>query len=271
MDLTNLAIYLVAGTAGGYLAGMFGVGGGIVLVPVLSVVFQAMGFDETVVMPLAVGTSMASICLTTLQSARTHAHHGNVDGEVVRRLLPVVVIGSAIGAAIGSLISHHVLKLCVIAFELVICVLFARQAIYQIATSEQGLVRGRVPAWVSRCVATVIGAVSSVVGIAGGTMFVPFLSFCGTPMRRAIGTASALGIPIALMATAVYIVMGNMSDMPLPEGALGYVYLPAFLGCLPGGLFAAKHGAALARRLNLRILKGAFACVLLAAAIKMAL
>lgn len=271
MDLTSLALYLVAGTAGGYLAGMFGVGGGIILVPVLSMLFHGMGFPEAVVMPLAIGTSMASICLTTVQSARAHSRHANVDWAKARSLLLFVTIGSAIGAYIGGIISHHALKLCVVAFELVICVLFARQAICNIATSEVAVTQRALPAWLSRTLSMVIGAVSSVVGIAGGTMFVPFLSFVGTPMRKAIGTASALGIPIALMATAMYIATGMLSGAALPEGSVGYVYLPAFLGCLPGGLFAARHGAALARRLNLRVLKGAFACVLLAAAIKMAL
>jgi uncharacterized membrane protein YfcA len=271
MDLASIAIYLIAGVAGGYLAGMFGVGGGIILVPILSFLFHAHGFADSVVMPLAVGTAMASICVTSLQSARAHGRHGNVDWQAARRLLPMVMVGSAIGAYIGASISHQALKLCVILFELCICALFARQAIFNIATSEQHAVSRPIPPTAKGLVAIVIGAVSSVVGIGGGTMFVPFLSFTGTPMRKAIGTASALGIPIAVVATAVYIVNGLQSDSLLPNAAWGYIYIPAFLGCLPGGLFAARHGAALAKRLNLRALKGAFAVILFIAALKMAL
>jgi uncharacterized membrane protein YfcA len=120
-------------------------------------------------------------------------------------------------------------------------------------------------------VALVLGAVSSIVGIAGGTLFVPFLNLCGVGMRRAIGTAAALGVPIGLVAAIVYLTAGIAAGKGLPPYSAGYIYLPAFAGCSLGGIWTSRHGANIGKRLNVRGLKLAFALVLLVAAVKMAL
>jgi uncharacterized membrane protein YfcA len=267
----TLAIYLVTGCAAGYLAGLFGVGGGIVIVPVLTFLFEAARFPPAVYAQLAVGTSMATVTVTAVFSARTHHRNGNVDWGRVKALLPPVVVGVVAGALVGASVSRRVLMASVLAFEVGVAGLFLYETTLgrgrAAAERERPVAEG---AWVL-AVTTLLGAISSVVGIAGGTLFVPFLNLSGMGLRRAIGTAAALGVPIGLAATVVYLAAGLASGRPLPPLSLGYVYLPAFAGCIVGGVYTSKHGANLGKRLDVRRLKIAFALVLLAAAVKMAL
>jgi len=266
----TLSIYLVTGCAAGYLAGLFGVGGGIIIVPVLTFLFEGMKFPRELYVQLAVGTSMATVTVTAVFSARTHHRNGNVDWRRVRSLLPVVVVGVVVGALVGASVSRRVLMASVVAFEIGVASLFLYQTTLgngSASERERPVTSG--PKMLG--VAAVLGALSSVVGIAGGTLFVPFLNLCGMGLRRAIGTAAALGVPIGLAAAVVYLVAGLASGRNLPPFSAGYIYLPAFAGCIAGGIYTSRHGANIAKRLNVRGLKFAFALVLLAAAAKMAL
>jgi uncharacterized protein len=268
---TSLSIYLVTGCAAGYLAGLFGVGGGIIIVPVLTFLFEGMKLPRELYAQLAVGTSMATVTVTAVFSARTHHRNGNVDWRRVKALLPVVVLGVVAGAIIGASVSRRVLMASVLAFEIGVAALFLYET--TLGRGRSGLERDRPvasgPALLG--VAALLGAISSIVGIAGGTLFVPFLDLCGMGLRRAIGTAAALGVPVGLAAATVYLVAGLTSGKPLPPYSAGYIYLPAFAGCIAGGIFTSRHGANLGKRLDVRGLKIAFALVLLVAATKMAL
>jgi uncharacterized membrane protein YfcA len=268
-----LAIYLATGCAAGYLAGLFGVGGGIIIVPVLNFLFERLGFPPELHARLAVGTSMAIVTVTAIFSARTHDRNGNVDWPRVRSLLPVVVLGVLAGALVGASVSRRVLVLSVLTFEIGVAGLF----IYETTLGSNATRTTPEPSRRQRSGVAVIGlgtllaAVSSIVGIAGGTLFVPFLNLGGMGMRRAIGTAAALGVPIGLVAAEVYLITGLAAGTSLPAHCAGYIYLPAFIGCSLGGTFTSRHGANLGKKLNVRGLKLAFALVLLAAATRMAL
>ncbi len=266
--LHQIPLYLITGCAAGYLAGLFGVGGGIIIVPILVILFKASGMSPTVLMPLAIGTSMAIVSVTSLMGARAHHANGNVDWRNTRQLLPVVLLGVVAGALLGSYIPHGFLTGCVISFELGVAALFLSQAVrksgHEETSSKTAMPQARMLA-----ISSILGLVSSVVGIAGGTLFVPFLSFCGVGLRKAIGTATALGAPLSLVAAFVYVMTGSLGSQALPPYSLGYVYLPAFLGCVIGGIWTTKHGAMLGLKLRLRMLKLSFALILLGAAGKM--
>ncbi len=265
--LQALPIYVATGCAAGYLAGLFGVGGGIIIVPVLVILFKAAGISPEILMPLAIGTSMAVVSVTSLMGARAHYANGNVDWGNARRLLPGVLIGVVAGALTGSYVSHGILAGCVIAFEMGVALMFLAQVM---RSQEEGAFREKpLPHARMHFISAFLGLVSSVVGIAGGTLFVPFLNFCGVGLRKAIGTATALGAPLSLVAAFIYLLTGSMGHKPLPPYSLGFIYFPAFLGCVIGGIWTTKHGARLGLKMNLRLLKLAFALILLGAAGKM--
>ena len=267
--LHQIPIYLITGCAAGYLAGLFGVGGGIIIVPILAILFKASGIPPTILMPLAIGTSMAVVSVTSLMGARAHHANGNVDWTNAKQLLPVVLLGVVAGALLGSYIPRAFLAGCVIAFEVGVAALFLSQAVRKIGHEEGPSTNIAMPPARMLAMSSILGLVSSVVGIAGGTLFVPFLSFCGIGLRKAIGTATAIGAPLSLVAAFVYVMTGSLGSKSLPPYSLGYVYLPAFLGCVIGGIWTTRHGAMLGLKLRLRMLKVAFALILLGAAGKM--
>ena len=262
-----LIIYLATGCIAGALAGLFGVGGGIVIVPVLIVLFSTLGFAPSILPKLAVGTSMAVVALTSVLSARTHGRNGHVDPTIVRRLLPFVIVGVVIGSAIGTSVPRNVLLIAVMAFEILVAIQFL---IDVTRTSPTPIVKERPIASTTGSAvlgnAVLLGGISSIVGIAGGSLFVPFLTFRGLKLRTAIGTAATLGIPVGFVAALIYYVVGANGHDPLPRYSAGYIYVPAFAGCLIGSLFTVKAGALLGKRLDVRKLKAAFAIVLLIAA-----
>ncbi len=267
--LHQIPIYLITGCAAGYLAGLFGVGGGIIIVPILVILFKASGIPPTILMPLAIGTSMAVVSVTSLMGARAHHANGNVDWTNAKQLLPVVLLGVVAGALLGSYIPRAFLAGCVIAFEVGVAALFLSQAVRKSGHEDGPSTNIAMPPARMLAMSSILGLVSSVVGIAGGTLFVPFLSFCGIGLRKAIGTATAIGAPLSLVAAFVYVMTGSLGSKSLPPYSLGYVYLPAFLGCVIGGIWTTRHGAMLGLKLRLRMLKVAFALILLGAAGKM--
>lgn len=271
--LSHLFVYLLTGCATGYLAGLLGVGGGIIIVPVLTMLFEKMHFPPEIRMPLVIGTSMASVALTALWSTRTHHQNGNVDWRQVRLLLPMVLLGVVAGSLTGASLPRQILVGCVISFELGIAGLFLYDALgtrrANDTLKEEQHTSGPKKTAPVLGLTSLLAAISSVVGIAGGSLFVPFLHFCGVDMRKAIGTASALGMPIGFGAACVYLLVGLGSAKTLPAYSAGYVYLPACVGCVAGSLWTTKHGADLGRKMKTRGLKLAFALLLLAAAGKM--
>jgi len=252
---------IVLGMVAGLLAGLFGIGGGLVIVPVLAVLFSIQKFPPESLMLMAVATSLATIILTAISSVWAHHRLGSVVWFKVFRLSPGIVIGAALGAVIAKHISADALRYILVVFLLYVGIQMALQI-----SPKSGAVK-QAPA-LDYTVAVIIGLLSSIVGIGGGTLTVPYLVHGQMLMRNAVAVASACGLPIAVAGTVSYTVLGwNVAH--LPEWSLGYVYLPAFLGIGVSSIFTAPIGAKLAHRLPARSLKRYFSLLLFAMAAKL--
>jgi len=255
-----LAGYLVLGLAAGFVAGLLGVGGGLIIVPVLAWLLEAQGVTHNA-MHYALGTSLASILFTSVSSLRAHHARGAVDWNTLRRIAPGIVAGALIGAALAARLSPVPLKIFFVAF------LFyaALQMWWNFKPTPHRQMPGNIGMFGA---GGIIGAVSSWVGIGGGTLSVPFQLWCNVPLHRAIGTSAAIGLPIAAAGAVGYALNGPAVSVP---GALGYIHLTALAGIALGSILTAPLGARSAHALPVGKLKRIFALLLLALAIRMAL
>ena len=257
-----LAAYVVLGLVVGFVAGLFGVGGGLIIVPVLIFLLQAQGLAAGMEPQLALGTSLASILFTSLSSMRAHHSHGAVEWRLVWRIVPGILLGTLAGAFLAAQMSATVLKLFFVAFLIYAA---AQMWLEFRPAPHRGL-----PGMAGTTLAGgVIGAVSSWVGIGGGTLSVPFMLWHNVPLHRAIATSAAIGFPIAI-AGAIGYLLGGWDAEGLPAGSAGYVYLPAFAGIVAGSVLTAPLGARTAHRLPVRPLKRIFALLLVVLALRMA-
>jgi uncharacterized membrane protein YfcA len=253
--------YCLLGTFAGVLAGVLGIGGGVIVVPVLGMLFARLGFLPDVVQHLAVGTSLACIVFTSLSSMRAHHGHGGVNWPTVRQLSLVIVAGTLSGAWLAARMSTLTLRwvfvvfLFFVAFQMLV-------KVRELGGQAQG---GRSGIAVA---AGLIGCLSSRGGIGGGSMLVPLLLWNGAPMRTAIGTSAALGFLIALSGTVGSVVNG-VSMATLPDYSLGFVYLPALAGIAVFSMMTAPMGAWLAQRLPVPLLRRSFAVLLIVMAVKL--
>ena len=251
------ATYLAVGSVAGVLAGLLGVGGGLVIVPALAWVFQESGFPASAVMHMAVGTSLATIVATAASSVRAHHARGAVRWALAARLAPGVMAGALAGAALAAGLSTRWMTGLFGLLEVLI-------GGYMLAKQERGPAEagGPMPGTLAVALAgAVIGTVSGVAGIAGGTLTVPLLVHWRVPVAQAIATSAAVGLPIALSGGLGFVVTGW--DEALPRGSLGYVYLPAVLGIALASVSFAPLGARLAHRLPTGVLRRVFAVFLL--------
>lgn len=257
-----LAAYVGLGLAVGFVAGLLGVGGGLIIVPVMIVLLHAQGLAAGIEPQVALGTSLASILFTSLSSVRAHHRHGAVEWPLVRRITPGILLGTLAGALLAAQVSAVVLKLFFVAF------LFyaAAQMWFEFRPAPHRGLPGRAG---TTAAGGVIGAVSSWVGIGGGTLSVPFMLWHNVPLHRAIATSAAIGFPIAVAGAAGY-VLGGRGVAGLPTGSWGFVYLPALAGIVVGSVLTAPLGARTAHRLPVRPLKRIFALLLVALALRMA-
>lgn len=254
-------IYLVLGLVAGFLAGLLGVGGGLIMVPVLAWSFAAQGITPGVWMHLALGTSLAVIVLTSISSVRAHYQHGAVRIGIFLRMAPGIMLGALLGAVTARWIAQDALRWFFACFELAVAI--------QMAWAIRPQPHAVEPGWMRSTVAGgVIGALSSWVGIGGGTLTVPWLVWHGIRMQEAVATSAAVGMPIALAGATGYILAG-WGHPDLPEQSLGFVYGPAWLTIAIGSVLAAPFGARAAHALDAAKLKRIFAVVLFALAIKM--
>lgn len=257
----DLSTYLALGAVAGTLAGLLGVGGGLVIVPALVWVFTRHGFDPAVLMHLAIGTSLATIVVTSISSVRAHHRHGAVEWPVFARLTPGIVVGAAFGAWIVDQLPTPTLKTLFGLFALAVAV--------QMALGRQPAPHRGLPGAGGLAMAgAVIGVVSAVVGIGGGSLSVPFLTWCNRPVRRAVATSAAGGLPIAL-AGALSFLLAGWNHPALPELAGGYIYWPAFGGIVIASVLFAPLGASLAHRIDTQILKRFFALFLALVGLRM--
>ncbi len=258
-----LPILLVSGIVAGLLAGLLGVGGGIVIVPMLYHIFMYLHVDLSVAMPLAIGTSLSTIVVTSIMSARSHHKRGGIDWELVKCWLPFVIVGVLIGSLSASYIDGENLKL-------MFGGLLVMVSVHMIASQYKALVIAKqLPGKIGQSgFATALGAFSSLLGIGGGTLMVPLLTLFSYPIHRAVSTASFFGLVISVPATLSYIVVGWNVDN-LPVGSIGYVNLLGFIALVPMTMIFAPIGAKLAYQLNVSQLKTVFAVFLVIVGIKM--
>ncbi|AGA35091.1 Protein of unknown function DUF81 [Thioalkalivibrio nitratireducens DSM 14787] len=259
-----LAVFLLLGLVTGIPAGMFGIGGGLVLVPALVWLFTWMGFDSQFVVQAAIGTSLGAIVPTAMASARGHCLKGGVHVPSVRRLLLPIVVGATLGAWLAIQIDGRALARIFGVFEIAIA-LWLLAAVRPPTRPEAGRA-----VWFAA--GTGIGAVSALIGIAGGTLTTPFLLRQGRAIRQAIGSAAALGIPIAIAGSLVYLLPALLDPaLEAPAWSLGYLYLPAVAGIALGAAISVRGGVWLAHHLPVLMLRRAFAGVLMLAGLYMLL
>jgi uncharacterized protein len=253
--------YLGIGGLVGFAAGLLGIGGGVVMVPLLVLVFKASGMMPDQVLHVALGTALAAMVFTAASSMRAHAAHGAVDWRIARAMSPGMLVGSFGAGLIAGFIPT--LPLAMMFTALVFYA--ATQILLDLRPRGTRDLPGTAGIFVA---GTVIGAVSSLLAAGGAFLTIPFLAWCNVPLRRAIGTAAANGLPIAIAGTAAYVLNGLRAEA-LPPFCIGYVYLPALALVVATSMLAAPLGARLAHRLPVKRLRVIFALMLYAFAIRM--
>jgi uncharacterized membrane protein YfcA len=256
------ALIIVAGFVTGILAGLFGIGGGALIVPVLYEVFRVLGVPDEVRFQLCVGTSIAIIVPTNVFSYFTHRGKGAVMMDVVRACAVPAVIGVAAGSAIAAFASGAVLKLAFVLIATVIAfkLLFGRET-WRLADDLPG------PAGMA-AYGVFVGLAASLMGISGGSISNMILTLYGKPIHKAVATSAGLGVPITVAGTIGYILAGLPQQSLLPPLSLGFVSLIGFALMAPVSSFTAPYGARLAHALSKRRLEIAFGCFLLAVCIR---
>ena len=256
-----LAAYLALGAFVGFFAGLLGVGGGGIMVPMLTTFFAAQGFPSEHLVHLALGTSMAGIVITSISSLRAHHAHGAVRWDIVRGVVPGILAGTFAGTFVASRVPTAPLAVffaCFTAFVSVQMILNVKPKPSRELPGKAGMAG----------VGAGIGGISALVAIGGGSLSVPFMTWCNVKMQHAIGTSAAIGLPIAVAGALGYLINGWGSG-GLPDLSVGFVYLPALVLISIVSTFTAPFGARLAHRLPVATLKKIFAGVLMVLSLKM--
>lgn len=258
----SLLIFLVTGAAAGVLAGLFGVGGGLIMVPALAFLLPGLGVAPAVVMHVAVGTSLAVIAMTSLSSARSHHRRGGVDWALLREFAPGLAAGAIVGALVADALASETLRRIVGVGALLV-------AVQMFLDARPAGDAARAPAPFQHTAAGgIIGLLSSLIGIGGGSLTVPYLSWFGLPMRQAVGTSAACGVPIAWAGALAFMVTG-LDEPGRPPWSAGYVSLTGFASLAVASVLTAPLGARLAHRLPPAVLKRLFAVLLAVIGAKM--
>ncbi len=253
---------LVTGCVAGVLAGLFGIGGGIVMVPVLESALGVLGVDPAIRMHVAVATSLATIIPTSISSARAHHRRGAVDLDIVRRWAIFVLLGALLGAWIASQLHSRVLALIFASLALLVALKMIFMADSRNLTDD--IPRGP---WVP-VIPAFIGCASSMMGIGGGTFSVMTLTLFNQPIHRAVGTAALFGLVISLPGTIGFVITG-FNDARVPVGNLGYVSLIGFALIAPASVLTAPLGARIAHAFSARRLSLMFGAFLIVAAARL--
>ncbi|HRQ56214.1 MAG TPA: sulfite exporter TauE/SafE family protein [Azoarcus taiwanensis] len=253
--------YLFLGAFVGFFAGLLGVGGGGIMVPVLTTLFVMQGFPMDKVVHLALGTSMAAIVLTSFASLRAHHRHGAVRWDIVRTITPGILVGTFGATFIASRVPSEPLAVFFACFMAYVSV----QMLLNVKPKPSRDLPGPVG---MTAVGSGIGGVSALVAIGGGSLSVPFMTWCNVKVHNAIGTSAAIGLPIAIAGTVGYLVNGWSAE-GMPDFSFGFVYLPAFVLLSVASVYTAPLGARLAHKLPVATLKKVFAGLLVALCLKM--
>lgn len=263
MMLTVLIFCILLGSVVGFLAGLLGIGGGLIIVPALVYILPMVGVSSDIVMSVALGTSLGAIVITSASAALAHHSKKNIPWTLAKPLMFLVAIGALSGAFIADSLSSEVLT----GFFSIVVVLLAIYMLLSINASKE---RALPATYVLQSISFITGIIASLMGIAGGAILVPMLSFFGVSVRHSIGLATACGVMVALFGSLGYIMTGfNLPN--LPEWSLGYIYLPALLGIVMSSAIFAPLGVKYASKLPVKTLKKMFAVFLIFVAIKMML
>ena len=253
--LLLVPLLLLAGAIAGVLAGLLGVGGGIVIVPALYHIFGYLGIDDAVRMHLAVGSSLATIIPTSIRSVRAHQKRGSFDRDLFRAWVPGIVAGVLLGTWLATLADFAQLTLVFASVALIVAVYMA------LGSPDHKLRDGLPPNPLNSIIAAVVGSISAMMGIGGGTLAVPILNLFGTPIHRSVGTAAGFGLVIAIPGTLGFIA-GGWNNPALPPFSLGYVNWLGFAIIVPATVLTVPLGAHLAHSLSQTGLRRAFALFL---------
>ena len=269
MDIFIL-YYLVAGAFAGILAGVFGIGGGMIIVPALIYIFTKQGLPQAALTHIGIGTSLATIIVTSISSLRAHNSRGAVNWSVWKRMAPGLVAGSLIGAGITSFINGNSLQVIIGigAFLVGLKMLLMKNKALEANDFS------KLPSPIGQTgLGGFIGLVSAIFGIGGGTLTVPLLSNYGLKIQNAVGTSAACGLPIASAGVIGFLVFGQFIDASvkesLPNGIIGFVHIYAFISVSLASFFTARIGAKIAHKLPAKTLKKAFAVLLIIVGIKL--
>lgn len=256
------SIYLIIGAFAGMVAGLFGIGGGIVIVPALAMVFaDHIAIPAKYAMHVAIGTSLATIIVTSASAVYAHHRHGHVLWNFVKKMIPGLIVGAVIGVVIAHYLPSHVLR---IIFSVFLTIIGTRLLLNKKSENAMSELFKKM----SEVFSVGIGAVCSILGISGGTLLVSFLLRCGIDMHRAVGTAVACGFAVSVGATASVMLVELFAEIHLPQSS-GYIYWPAFFGIVTTSVVFAPIGAYISHRLPTEVLKKIFGVVLLITAIDM--
>lgn len=249
---------LLLGSATGFLAGLLGIGGGMLMVPFMTFILSAKGFPPEYTVKMAVATSLATICFTSMSSVRAHHRRGAVLWPIVRVLAPGILLGSLLGAQLAVALPGKVLS--------ILFAIFVAFSATQMFLNRKPKPSRTLPGPLGTFgMGGVIGMLSSLVGAGGAFVSVPFMTWCNVKIHDAVGTSAALGFPIALAGTLGYIWAGQ--GLPqMPPGAIGYLYLPGLIVISLASMCTAPFGARTAHRMDIRPLRKVFALVLYALA-----
>jgi len=243
------------GAVAGTLAGLLGIGGGIIIVPVLALVFKSQGIHSDVLMHVSIGTSLATIVVTSISSIRAHQKHRAILWPVFKKITPGIICGGLLGAMLAKMIAGDYLRIMFGLFMLMV----AAQMIFGNTTSPHRQLP-RVPGMIF--FGALIGTISSLMGVGGGSMSVPFLTWCNITIRNAIATSAAIGLPIAIAGVAGFIITG-WGVANRPQWSLGFVNFPAFFSIVVASTLFAPLGAKISHRISPHRLKLFFGYFLL--------
>jgi uncharacterized membrane protein YfcA len=261
MTWTLVLSLCAMGIVGGFAAGLLGIGGGMILVPFMTMVFTSLAFPSHLVVHMAIATGLATIVFTSISSVRAHHLQGGVLWPVVRLFTPGILVGSWLGPWVAQQLNSTMLALCFGIFVFV--------AATQMLINAKPPAKFQLPGTAGMFAAGgVIGLVAGLVGAGGGFISIPFMTWCNVRIQNAVATSAALGFPIALAGTLANIYYG-LGETALPKYSLGYIYLPALGVIAAASMVMAPIGARTAHRLPVVKLKKIFAMMLYALAIYM--
>lgn len=261
MVINELLLLLFTGAIAGILAGLLGIGGGIIIVPALVFVYKLQGVDQNIMMHSAIGTSLATIVFTSISSIRAHQSHDAILWPVFKQLTPGILLGAFLGSFIADALPSNTLKMMFAPFMILIAI--------QMALGKQPKPHRQLPGKLGMFTAgSIVGAISSLFGIGGGSLNVPFMTWCNVTIQKAVATSAAVGLPIAI-AGSIGFIWSGWGVPNRPEWSLGYINIIAMFSIVVMSALTAPLGAKLAHTLPSKQLKRAFAVVLVVLAIKL--